>query len=218
MSENDCLAQTSSHHFTVLVTGLDFALSVEKKIESILHSFEQSIFVNELEFDLTVSIGVCFCPQDGETLAELISHADLALENVRANEKSAMRIYNSDLSLKAAISLNMRQNLKKAIENDEIHAYFQPQVDIGSGLIIGLEALAPMLTVRRVGGFGALAHRRRRFDSAVRIYSRSRGIRLDRFADRKHFGSGEQLESEMVFDGVVPRSRRREHFGASVSQ
>ena len=142
LSENDCLAQTSSHHFTVLVTGLDFALSVEKKIESILHSFEQSIFVNELEFDLTVSIGVCFCPQDGETLAELISHADLALENVRANEKSAMRIYNSDLSLKAAISLNMRQNLKKAIENDEIHAYFQPQVDIGSGHIIGLEALA----------------------------------------------------------------------------
>lgn len=142
LSKNDYLAQTSAHHFTVLITGLEFTLEVEKKIECILHGFDHPIYIDDLEFDLTVSIGVCFCPQDGDDLQTLISRADLALRQVRADEKSSMRIYNSDLSMKAAISMNMRRKLKKAIENHEISAFFQPQVDIKTGHIIGLEALA----------------------------------------------------------------------------
>lgn len=142
LAPNDCLAQVGHYRFTVLLTGLEFTLGIEKKIEAILHSFDRSIFVDDLEFDLSVSIGVCFCPQDGEALDDLIFRADLALEKVRPNERSAMRIYNSDLSMKAAININMRRNLKKAIENDEIKAFFQPQVDIKTGQIIGLEALA----------------------------------------------------------------------------
>lgn len=142
LSENDFLAQTSGHHFTVLVTGLEFTLGVEKRIDAILRSFDRPIFIDDLEFDLTVSIGVCFCPQDGEDLQELISHADLALRQVRSDEKSSMRVYSTDLSLKAAVSMNMRRNLKNAIENGEINAFFQPQVDIKTGHIIGLEALA----------------------------------------------------------------------------
>lgn len=142
LSDDDYLAQTSGYHFTVLITGLEFTLEIEKKIEAILRGFERPIYIGDLEFDLTVSIGVCFCPQDGENLQDLISRADLALRQIHTDEKSSMRIYNSDLSMKAAINLNMRRNLKKAIENHEISAFFQPQVDIKTGHIIGLEALA----------------------------------------------------------------------------
>lgn len=142
LSAEDYLAQVSSHHFTVLVTGLEFSLEIEKKVEAILHSFDHSIYIDSLEFDLTVSIGVCFCPQDGEELEDLIFRADLALKRGEAGERSSMHIYNSDLSMKAAISMNMRRNLKKAIEEHEISAFFQPQVDIKTGHIIGLEALA----------------------------------------------------------------------------
>lgn len=140
--EDDYLAQTSGHHFTVLLTGIEFTLEIEKKIEAILRSFDAPIYIEDLEFDLTVSIGVCFCPQDGTTIEELISHADMALEKVRSKSKGAMRIYNSDFAMKAAINMNMRKNLKQAIENREIKAYFQPQVDIKTGHVIGLEALA----------------------------------------------------------------------------
>ena len=146
LSADDCLAQVSNYRFAVLLTGLEFTLNVEKKVEAILHSFDQSIFVDGLEFDLSVSIGVCFCPQDGTVLEDLILRSDLALERIRPNERSAMRIYNNDLSMKAAININMRRNLKKAIENEDIKAFFQPQVDIKTGQIIGLEALARWFT------------------------------------------------------------------------
>ena len=144
--EDDYLAQISEDSFTVLVTGLEFTLGIEKKIETILRSFDQSIFVDDMEFDLSVSVGVCFCPQDGIVLDDLIYQANLALERVHVGERSSMRIYNSDLSMKAAINLNMRRNLKKAIENQEIKAFFQPQVDIKTGQIVGLEALARWFT------------------------------------------------------------------------
>lgn len=142
LSENDYLAQTSGHHFTVLLTGIEFTLEIEKKIEAILRSFDTPIYIDDLEFDLTVSIGVCFCPQDGTTIEDLIAHADMALEKVRSRSKGSMRIYNSDFAMKAAINLNMRRNLRQAIEKREIKAYFQPQVDIKTGHVIGLEALA----------------------------------------------------------------------------
>lgn len=146
LSQKDYLAQVGNYRFAVLVTGLEFTLGVERKVEAILRSFDKSIFVNELEFDLSVSIGVCFCPQDGEDLEDLIFRADLALEKGRVGERSSMRIYNNDLSMNAAININMRRNLKKAFENDEIKAFFQPQVDIKTGQIVGLEALARWFT------------------------------------------------------------------------
>lgn len=142
----DSLAQIENYRFAVLITGLEFSLSVEKKIEDIFKSFEQPIIVDDLEFDLSVSVGVCFCPQDGNVLEDLIFRSDLALEKIKSGERSAMRIYNNDLSMKAAINMNMRRNLKRAIENDEIKAFFQPQVDIKTGQIVGLEALARWFT------------------------------------------------------------------------
>lgn len=88
LSDDDYLAQTSGYHFTVLITGLEFTLEIEKKIEAILRGFERPIYIGDLEFDLTVSIGVCFCPQDGENLQDLISRADLALRQIHTDEKA----------------------------------------------------------------------------------------------------------------------------------
>ena len=146
LSENDYLAQTGDFHFSVLITDLKFTLDIEKKTEAILNSFEKSIFVDGLEFDFSVSIGVSFCPQDSEVLDDLIFRSDLALERGNQEERSSMHIYSTDLSMKAAVNLNMRRNLKKAIENNEIKAFFQPQVDIKTGQIVGLEALARWIT------------------------------------------------------------------------
>ena len=149
LTENDHLAQIGDFRFAVLITDLKFTLDIEKKTEAILSSFEKSIFVDGLEFDFSVSIGVSFCPQDGEILDDLIFRSDLALERGNQEERSSMHIYSTDLSMKAAVNLNMRRNLKKAIENHEIKAFFQPQVDIKTGKIVGLEALARWITEDR---------------------------------------------------------------------
>ena len=110
-----CLAQVGNYRFAVLITGLEFTLGIERKVEAILRSFDQPIVIDDLEFDLSVSVGICFCPQDGNVLEDLIFRSDLALEKIRSDERSTMRIYSNDLSMNAAININMRRNLKKAI-------------------------------------------------------------------------------------------------------
>ena len=142
LSNSDVLALTCAHHFTVLLTGVEFSIEIEKKVESLLKAFKEPVEVDDVEFDFSVSIGVCFYPQNGKKLEELINFADLALEKARSEAQSSMRLYSSDFSTAAAVNRNMRKNLKVAIENGEITAYYQPQVAIQTGQIIGLEALA----------------------------------------------------------------------------
>lgn len=142
LTNQDILLRTSGHHFVVLLCGLDFNLEAEEKIEKILHSFTETLEVDGLDFDVSVCVGVCFCPQDGEDIDDLIAHADLALEKARSDAKGSMRIYTGELSMPAVANMSMHKKLKQALENDEIFPYFQPQVDIATGRIIGLEALA----------------------------------------------------------------------------
>lgn len=142
LTNQDILLRTSGHHFVVLLCGLEFNLEAEEKIEKILHSFTETLEVDGLDFDVSVCVGVCFCPQDGEDIDDLIAHADLALEKARSEAKSSMRIYTGELSMPAVANMSMHKKLKQALENDEIFPYFQPQVDIATGRIIGLEALA----------------------------------------------------------------------------
>ena len=142
LNVSDVVALTYTHHFTVLLTGIEFSIEIEKKVESILKAFKTPVSVDDVEFDFSVSIGVCFYPQNGDKLEQLIEFADLALNKARSESQSSMRLYSSDFSMAAAVNRNMRKNLKSAIENREITAYYQPQVDIKTGQIIGLEALA----------------------------------------------------------------------------
>lgn len=142
LNVSDVVALTYTHHFTVLLTGIEFSIEIEKKVESILKAFKTPISVDDVEFDFSVSIGVCFYPQNGDKLEQLIEFADLALNKARSESQSSMRLYSSDFSMATAVNRNMRKNLKSAIENREITAYYQPQVDIKTGQIIGLEALA----------------------------------------------------------------------------
>ena len=142
LSDQDILIRTSGYHFLALICDLEFNLEAEEKIEKILKISNKPLFVDELEFEVSLCIGVCFCPQDGEKMDDLIEHADLALEKARSDAKGSVRIYTGELSIPAVANMSMRKRLKQAIENEEIFPYFQPQIDINTGRIIGLEALA----------------------------------------------------------------------------
>ena len=141
LRDSDVLAQTGACHFTVLLTDIEFSIGIERKVDRILKAFDDPICVDDLEFDLSVCIGVCFYPQDGKILSQLIERADLALHKARETSVG-MRLYNSEFLTAQVINHTIRKNLKTAIENHDIKAFFQPQIDIKTGQIVGMEALA----------------------------------------------------------------------------
>lgn len=142
LGKNDLLVRMAGHRFIALLPDLTSRSLADKKIGEIIKEFEKPITVNSQDFDVTITIGVCFYPTDGEDTASLISHADAALDSAKNNNRGNATVFSEELNIGIARNLYLRTRLRHALEKGEIIAYFQPQVNVVSGEIVGIEALA----------------------------------------------------------------------------
>lgn len=90
---------------------------------------------------VTCSVGCATYPADGDNLADLIKHADIALYKVKSSGRDGVQAYNPAMGEAARRRRQLRQALKGAIANNELHLHYQPQVDANTGRTLGLEAL-----------------------------------------------------------------------------
>ena len=138
--ENDFVARLGGDEFTVVlenIASLDGASSVAEKIcRSVARPFgfmQQKMFV-------TTSIGISIFPDDGEDVSALIKHADSAM--FRAKEKSNdFCFYERGMEAEIAKRLKLEQELRKAIESDQLVLHYQPKIDFKTGGLVGAEAL-----------------------------------------------------------------------------
>ncbi|WP_338323997.1 GGDEF domain-containing phosphodiesterase [Candidatus Methylobacter oryzae] len=93
------------------------------------------------EIHITASIGISLFPQHGGDPDILISYADVALSQAKAEGRGCFAYYSEELTLAARKRIELETRLRKAIEQHELRVFYQPQIDIDSGRIIGAEAL-----------------------------------------------------------------------------
>ena len=99
-------------------------------------------FVDGKTIFLGVSIGVSFYPTDGVSATELISHADAAVTQVKDNGRNGVHFYTLELTEVAQAKMKLESELRRALVNkSELQLYYQPQVDMTDGRIVGAEAL-----------------------------------------------------------------------------
>ena len=138
--ENDFVARLGGDEFTVVlenIASLEGASSVAEKIcRSVARPFgfmQQKMFV-------TTSIGISIFPDDGEDVSALIKHADSAM--FRAKEKrNDFCFYERGMEAEIAKRLKLEQELRKAIESDQLVLHYQPKIDFKTGDLVGAEAL-----------------------------------------------------------------------------
>ena len=142
MYEIDTVARVVGDEFLILVQNIqdsqDAALVAKKIIDSLLSPF----MVEEQEIFLTASIGIAVYPQDGPAVDDMLKNADAAL--CRAKEelgRGNYQFFREDMNSRAMQKLILEGDLRRALEHGEFHLHYQPQVDIKTGKIIGLEAL-----------------------------------------------------------------------------
>lgn len=99
------------------------------------------IHIEETDVYITASIGIAMYPSDADNPEELLQKADAAMYNAKDMGKNTYSFYNLELTEKALQHTTLSTQLKKALQNNELQLYFQPQVDSHSGKIIGAEAL-----------------------------------------------------------------------------
>jgi diguanylate cyclase (GGDEF)-like protein/PAS domain S-box-containing protein len=139
LRETDTVARLSGDEFAILLPGDDQA-SVARTVEKIQKAMEPPTLIDGSPLDIEVNMGIAVYPQHGEDPNVLLSRADVAMRMAKT-EVSGFCMYESSHDPYSRRRLNLLGELRQAIAQNELVLYYQPQVDIASGKVMGVEAL-----------------------------------------------------------------------------
>ncbi len=137
----DTLARLGGDEFTLLVENVNDNLDGVMVARKLLDVFARPFLLAEHEIHLSASIGISLYPLDGREAHELIKNADAAMYRAKAKGRNRYACYAPEMTEYAVERLRLEAALRRSIENGELRVYFQPQVDLASGALIGAEAL-----------------------------------------------------------------------------
>ena len=141
IQENTIVSRLGGDEFIVLVDGFRREADIRHFIDELMETFDTPFDMNGNIFPITVSIGVAVFPQNGDTVEELLKHADMAMYRAKGLGKSNYVFYDPSMDETVTQRLKLGNNLRMAIENQEFTLYYQPLMDRATGRIYSLEAL-----------------------------------------------------------------------------
>lgn len=139
--DSDSVARMGGDEFTVLIGGNSTEENIVAVIQKILDLFKSPICFSCHELFITCSIGVATYPSDGNSAEALLKNADAAMYKAKVDGRNTYRFYKQELTEKIIERVHLEQQMRLAIEGDQFQVYFQPQYDLRSTSIIGMEAL-----------------------------------------------------------------------------
>ncbi len=137
---DDTLARLGGDEFILVaeVEGKDHAAAIAQKILDLIH---QPFRLAEYELYLGATIGISLYPHDGEDGHTLIRNADAAMYRAKAERRDNFQFYLPEMTESAEERLMLDSMLRKALENGELFLAYQPQIDLKTGELKGVEAL-----------------------------------------------------------------------------
>ena len=138
--EGDTVARLGGDEFAVLLTGLASPEDAAPFAEELLRELAEPVEFEGLRLSVEGSLGVAVHPDDAATPDELLRRADVAMYQAKAERGSWVR-YSSRRDESSVHRLALVAELRRALEQDELVVYYQPQLDLETGVLVGAEAL-----------------------------------------------------------------------------
>ncbi|NPA29177.1 MAG: EAL domain-containing protein [Epsilonproteobacteria bacterium] len=144
--ENDIVARIAGDEFAFIAVDIDKQRTEAIKkvsilLEKIRKSFERTMEVDGHEVEISFSIGVKIFPDDEKSAQDVVVDADVAMYHAKRNGKNQYKFFDERLDLEAKQFIVLKNEFTKALERGELLVHYQPQVEIGTGRICGLEAM-----------------------------------------------------------------------------
>ncbi|MCK9387983.1 MAG: EAL domain-containing protein [Sulfuritalea sp.] len=136
----DTVARVERDEF-VLVAEVGSIDAVTGLAQSLLQTLAPPFRIGTREFFLSASIGIAVSPKDGEDGEALLKNASAAMLKAKINGGAAFRFYAAEMNARSLERLDMENGLRQALEKGEFVLHYQPQLNLRSGEIIGVEAL-----------------------------------------------------------------------------
>lgn len=127
--------------FGILLTGLDCTDFTGQIVNRVIESVTGQIDIHGNEFHISCSVGVSLFPDHGSSAEALLKNASTALYYAKLQGHNTFQLYNDELHKDSLESLKLENDLRHAIERNELELYYQPKIDLASGRVSSLEAL-----------------------------------------------------------------------------
>ncbi len=149
----DTVGRVGGDEFLMIVPDLDEPEDAAHVAGKALSSMARAFAVSGEELHVTGSIGISFYPRDSTSAETLVKYADTALYLAKEQGRNTLRFFSPDLDARVRARLMLENDLRRAIDRDQLLLHYQPQVELATGRITGVEALVRW----RRGGEGLVA-------------------------------------------------------------
>jgi predicted signal transduction protein with EAL and GGDEF domain len=137
----DVIARLGGDEFAVIVLDVSRDLGAAETAQKLIDAIQQPMLIEGNELRVTASVGIGMFPTDTDDLDELVKLADIALYDAKAHGKNTFRFYSKDSNVLTMEHLKLENDLRRAVERNELFLEFQPQVDLRTRNVFGVEAL-----------------------------------------------------------------------------
>ncbi len=141
LREGDTLARLGGDEFAVLLPTLVSRGDVEHICRKIIQVLSKPAYVKGHEIYISVSIGACVAPDDGELVDSLIRQAEIAMYQAKSDGRSRLQFWEPGMQAPYSERMQLEADLRRALVRNEFVLFYQPQVDAVSGEVRGFEAL-----------------------------------------------------------------------------
>ena len=139
--EQDTVARVGGDEFVVMLSGVqaetDAATAAERLVDLITAGFS----LNDNMLNVTCSVGISMFPENGMDAETLIKNADAAMYNAKQKGPNNVQSFTEDLNTQMVERLRLESGLRHAVDRNELFLVYQPQMDMATGQIVGVEAL-----------------------------------------------------------------------------
>ncbi|UVI28725.1 putative bifunctional diguanylate cyclase/phosphodiesterase [Paenibacillus spongiae] len=136
----DHVFRLGGDEFAVLMPDLDRNTAADKMAQRIMGMIDKPIMLGEADYHITISLGIAFYPQDGNSVDVLVKNADTAMYHAKKN-RNEYQSYKPEMNHEAYDRLRLESDLRQGLEQEQFTLAYQPLVNLCTGSIVGVEAL-----------------------------------------------------------------------------
>jgi len=140
-TETSSVSRLGGDEFVILISNISVPQDAAIVAERLMKTMSQSIRIKNHEIFVTMSIGVAICPDDGQKANTIVRNADIAMYNAKGQGKNNYQFYTKNMNDIIHKRLMIENDLRRAIDNNELQLYYQPRIDAQTESISSMEAL-----------------------------------------------------------------------------